>query len=206
MLGNPLPSANRLQGMSTIHHRGAAQGTHADPPKDVPNTPGQVAFDVEPATPHEREAKEIHSILQQCQGIIGAHEITSWRSQITVSSSQSPDLLPWMPNLSPGMYGKRTACMACPALMQLCTSAGSMYRAGRNLWCCIFHHHTQAEPDNGRHPRLWHVYCTYRFLHCQTLEPHACKDEVWRAPIHAPGNATPTLGCVLRSQWFDMQA
>ena len=90
MAGNSHRSANWFQGMSTIHHRGAAQSTQADPLKDVALTSGQVAFDVEPSTPREREAKEIHSILQQCQGIIGAHEITSWRSQITVSTSHSP--------------------------------------------------------------------------------------------------------------------
>ena len=107
MAGNRDRSANRLQGMSTIHHRGAAQSSHADPPKDVTVTSGQVAFDVEPATPHEHEAREIHSILQQCQGIIGAHEITPWRSQITVSTSHPPALLSYMPVLSPGCMAKQ---------------------------------------------------------------------------------------------------
>lgn len=47
---------------------------------------GQLAFSVEPATDHEREARDIHDTLQQCQGMIGAHDITSWRSQLTVGS------------------------------------------------------------------------------------------------------------------------
>ena len=76
--------------MSTIHHRGAAQSTQADPLKDFALFFFFLLLVVETSTPREREAKEIHSILQQCQGIIGAHEITSWRSQITVSTSHSP--------------------------------------------------------------------------------------------------------------------
>lgn len=72
--------------MSTIHQRQAGHAAHADVPQEGHVTSGQVAFNIEPSTAHDREEQEIHETLQQCQGMIGAHEITPWRSQITVSA------------------------------------------------------------------------------------------------------------------------
>ena len=72
--------------MSTVHQRQASHAAHADVSQEGPVTSGQVAFSVEPSTAHDREEQEIHETLQQCQGMIGAHEITPWRSQITVSA------------------------------------------------------------------------------------------------------------------------
>ena len=72
--------------MSTIHQRQTGAAPHSQVPQETPCSSGQVAFSVEPSSAHEREAQEIHDTLQQCQGMIGAHEITSWRSQITVSA------------------------------------------------------------------------------------------------------------------------
>ena len=78
--------AGKIASMSTIHQRQTGAAAHSEVPQEGPCTPGQVAFSVEPRSAHEREAQEIHDALQQCQGMIGAHEITSWRSQITVSA------------------------------------------------------------------------------------------------------------------------
>ena len=78
--------AGKIASMSTIHQRQTGAAAHSEVPQEGPCTPGQVAFSVEPRSAHEREAQEIHDALQQCQGMIGAHDITSWRSQITVSA------------------------------------------------------------------------------------------------------------------------
>ena len=70
--------------MPTIHQRQAGNAQQASNPQEASATSGDLAFSVEPANDREREAQEIHATLQRCQGMIGAHEITSWRSQITV--------------------------------------------------------------------------------------------------------------------------
>ena len=71
--------------MSTIHQRQAGGIGHDKVLPDGPCTSGQMTFSVEPSSAPEREAQEIHDALQQCQGMLGAHEVTPWRRQITVS-------------------------------------------------------------------------------------------------------------------------
>ncbi len=90
--------------MSTVHQRQSGAAAHTEAPQEGPCTSSHVAFSVEPSSAHEREAQEIHDTLQQCQGMIGAHEITSWRSQLTVSA----------PVLQPG-FCRSALCNALPA-------------------------------------------------------------------------------------------
>lgn len=78
-------NAGKGASMSTIHQRQTGAAAHSEVPQEGPCASSHVAFSVEPSSAHEREAQEIHDTLQQCQGMIGAHEITSWRSQLTVS-------------------------------------------------------------------------------------------------------------------------
>ena len=77
-------ACRQITDMPTIHQRQAGNAHQASNPQEASATSGDVAFSVEPASDCEREAQEIHATLQRCQGMIGAHEITSWRNQITV--------------------------------------------------------------------------------------------------------------------------
>lgn len=187
--------------MSTIHQRQAGNAHQASNPQEASATSGDLAFSVEPANDREREAQEIHATLQRCQGMIGAHEITSWRSQITVRklSPRRPHVhdacpvhvqtllysIPVLRNLFHIAHSIGTDALERHLLLNL--GADAVCGAGCHLWVNLLHHCPQVESHDGSHPIAGHVHRAHRLLHGQALEQNIGQDALWRLPLHATG-------------------